>query len=86
MSLWGFRRLLCTVCLSGRGNQIEASNDRERKCADTIGTVVPVMGWPFPMLKYINIFFKLNKYTEAILSNSTQKLLRFETTKMLISV
>jgi len=30
---------------------------RERKCADTLGTVpVPRMRWPFPMLKYKYIF------------------------------
>ena len=34
------------------------------------------LGWPFPMLKYKYIFRM--KYTEAILSNSTLKLLRFE--------
>ena len=49
----------------------------ERKCADTIGTVpVPWAGHPFPMLKYEYIF--QIKYTEAILSNNTRKLLRFE--------
>ena len=41
-------------------------------------------GWPFPMLKYWHIF--QIKYMEAILSNSTQKLLWFEITKMLIAV
>jgi len=41
-------------------------------------------GWPFPMLKYKQIF-KV-KYTEATLSNSTGKLLWFEITKMLIAV
>jgi len=41
------------------------------------------VGWPFPTLKYKYIFFK---YTEAILSNSTRKLLLFEITKMLIAV
>jgi len=31
--------------------------NRERKCADTIGTVlVPCMGWPFPVLKYKYFF------------------------------
>jgi len=44
--------------------------NRERKCADTIGTVL--VPWPFPMLKYKYIF--QIKYTEAILSNSTRKL------------
>ena len=52
---------------------------------DTTGTVlVPgSLGWPFPMLKY-NYIFQI-KYTEAILSNSTRKLLWFEITKMLIA-
>jgi len=36
--------------------------------------------WPFPMLKYKNIF--RIKYMEAILSNSTRKLLRFETIRL----
>ena len=55
---------------------------RARKCADTIGTEAGSLGWPFPMLKYI---FQM-KYTEAILANSTRKLLRFEITKILIAV
>jgi len=42
------------------------------------------LGWPFPMLKYKYIF--QIKYTEAILSNSTRKLLWFEINKMLIAV
>jgi len=42
------------------------------------------MGWPFPLLKFEYIF--QIKYTEAILSNSTRKLLRFEITKILIAV
>jgi len=42
------------------------------------------LGWPFPMLKYQYIFQV--KYTEAILSNSTRKLLWFEIRKMLIAV
>jgi len=39
--------------------------------------------WPFPMLKYKFIF--QIKYTVAILSNSTRKLLWFEITKMIKS-
>jgi len=39
------------------------------------------MGWPFEMLKYWYIF--QIKYMEAILSNSTRKLLRLEISKML---
>ena len=54
--------------------------DRERKCADTTGTVP---GWPFPMLN--NYIFQI-KYTEAISSSSTRKLLWFEITNMLIAV
>ena len=42
------------------------------------------MDWPFPILKCKSIF-QIN-YTEAILSNSTRKLLWFEITKMLIAV
>jgi len=42
------------------------------------------LGWPFPMLKYKYIF--QIKYTEAILSKSTRKLLWFEITKMVIAV
>jgi len=41
-------------------------------------------GWPFPMLKYKYILEI--KYKEAILSNSTRKLLRFEIRKMTIAV
>jgi len=56
-------------------------HSRERQCADTTGTVL-VHGLPFPMLKYKYIF--RIKYTEAILSNSTRKLLWLEISKMLI--
>jgi len=42
------------------------------------------LGWPFPMLKYKYSFQA--KYTEAVLSNSTRKLLWFENAKMLIAV
>jgi len=42
------------------------------------------LGWPFPMVKYRYIL--QIKCTEAVLSNSTWKLLWFETTKMLIAV
>jgi len=41
-------------------------------------------GWPFTMVKDQYIF--QIKYTEAILSNGTRKLLRFENTEMLIAV
>jgi len=54
----------------------------ERKCADTVGTV-PVP-WAFPVLKYWYNF--QIQYTEAILLNSSPKLLWFEITKMLIAV
>ena len=39
------------------------------------------LGWPFPMLKYKYIF--QIKYTEAVLSNSTRKVLWFEITKLM---
>ena len=56
---------------------VKSHNYSERKYAGTIDTVqVP---WPFPMLIYEYIF--LIKYTEAILSNSTRKLLWFEISK-----
>jgi len=42
------------------------------------------LGWPFSVLKYKYIF--QIKYTKAILSNSTRKLLWFEISKMLIAV
>ena len=42
------------------------------------------LGWPFPMMKYRYIF--QIKYTEAILSNDTRKLLWLETAKMLIAI
>jgi len=43
-----------------------------------------LQGWPFPVLKYKYVF--QIKYTEAILSNSTRRLLRFEITSVLIAV
>ena len=42
------------------------------------------LGWPFPVLKCK--YISRTKYTEAILSSSARKLLRFEITKMLIAV
>jgi len=42
------------------------------------------LSWPFPLQKYQYIF--QIKYTEAILSNSTRKLLWFEITKILMAV
>jgi len=56
---------------------------RERKCADTIGTVL--VPWAGYFQSLILIHFQI-KYTETILSNSTQKLLWFEITKMLTAV
>jgi len=41
------------------------------------------LGWPFAIVKYYYIF--QIKYTEAIFSNSTRKLLWFEIAKMLIA-
>jgi len=59
-----WRHLL--LCM-GRGKA-----SRERKCADTIGTVLyGSLSWPFPVLKYK--YFLHLKYTEAIIPNSTRK-------------
>jgi len=55
-----------------------------RKCADTVGTVLVPSADHFKCWN-IDIFFQI-KYAEAILSNSTRKLLWFEITKMLITV
>ena len=41
--------------------------------------------WPFTMLKYKQFIFRI-KYTEAVLSDSTRKLLWFEITELLIAV
>jgi len=64
---------------------VKQAFNRERKCVDTIGTVlIPWAGRrPFPMLQHKYIFQV--KYTEAILSNCTRKLLWFEITEMLIA-
>jgi len=43
-------------------------NYRERKCADTIGTLTLLK---YKMINYKHVF--RIKYTEAILSNSTRK-------------
>ena len=42
------------------------------------------LGWSFPMLQYKHIF--QIKYSGAVLSNSTRKLVSFEITNMLIAV
>ena len=57
---------------------------REQKCGRYNWHGAGSLGWPFPMLKYKYIF--QIKYTEAILSNSSRKLLRFEISRMLIAV
>jgi len=73
------------VCAAVYGVIKNNNNNRERKCADTTGTV-PVPGLAISNAKILIHFQK--KYTEAILSNSTRKLLWFEIrpTKMLIAV
>jgi len=53
----------------------------ERKCADTIGTVLAISN---AKISYKYIF--LIKYTEGIFSNFTRKLLWFEIAKILIAV
>ena len=44
------------------------------------------LGWPVPMLKYRPKYIFQIIYAEAILSNSTRKLLSFEISKLLIAV
>ena len=75
---------MVTVELCALLEERESShNHRERKCADTIGTVlVPWAGHFNAKYKYI---FQI-KCTKAILSNSTRKLLWFEITEMLTAV
>jgi len=51
--------------------------------ADAIGTVPVPWAGPF-RCKNINVFFQI-KYTEAIISNGTRKLLWFEITKIIVS-
>jgi len=63
---------------------MSVSLHRERKCADTIGTVPVPWAGHFPMPKYKYIF--QTKYTEAILPDSTRKLLWVEISKMLVAV
>ena len=58
---------------------------RERKCADTVGTVlVPCMGWPFPVLKYFPNKMCGGNFIKQ--HSEFRKLLRFEVTKVLIAV
>jgi len=59
-----------------------AGTSRERKCADTTSTV-PVPGLAISSAKISIYFFK---YMEAILLNSTRKLLLFKIIKTLIVV
>ena len=59
--------------------EFELNKYRERKCADTIGTVL--VPWAGNFHLYLEI-----KYSVAILSNRTRELLWFEITKMLIVV
>ena len=59
------------------------------KCPSTVTDTVQKnesgsLGGPFPTVEYYYIF--RIQYTEAILSNSTRKLLWFEITKMLMAV
>ena len=59
--------------------------NRERKCADIIGTVPVPWAGHFQWKDINNYIFQI-KYTDVILSNSTRKLLRSEITKMMISL
>jgi len=61
----------------------------ERKCADTAGTVL--VPWAAAISNASRLHSLISpqneiKYTKAILSNNTLKLLRFEITEMLIAL
>ena len=77
-----------TACWCPPAARFDRLQNRQRKCADVYNWhSAGSPGWPFPMLKYKYIFFQKGLiYTEAILSNGTQKLLWFEIGKMLIAV
>jgi len=62
-----------TTPSTSHGAQQHSHRQRWQKCADTIGTVLVPRGWPFPMLQCSHILQVT--YMEAILSNSTRKLL-----------
>jgi len=61
------------------------SKNMERKCAGTIGTVPRFPGLSISNDKIL-MYFSQIKYTEAIVSNNTRKVLWLEITKMLIAV
>jgi len=58
--------------------------NRERKCADTVGTVL--VPWAGHFQRYNNKYIFKIKYTEAALSSNTHKLFWFEISKKLIAV
>ena len=59
---------------------------KERKCADTTGTVLVLWVGHFDIASLPSVYLYIFqiKYTEAILSNSTRKLLWFKINKMLM--
>ena len=71
------------VTCSARNKNAAIKVYRERKCRYSWHSAGS-LGWLFPMPKH-KYSFQI-KYTEAILSNSTRKLVRFEITKILLSV
>ena len=74
-----FRGLKCTVGLVIRHGIEEQGGTKVRRYNwHSAGS----LGWPFPMLIYINIFFQI-KYTETVLLHSTRKCydLNLETTE-----
>jgi len=88
---WAFRSMIFRFCVFTLNvflnrfseedvKQPQQPLHRERKCANTTGTVLVPWDGHF-QFKYS---FQI-KYTEAILSNGTRKLLRFEITKMLVA-
>jgi len=85
-NLPGFRYFRFSTSLQGQKNHISryVHAGSESVCRYNWHSAGS-LGWPFPMLKYEYIFFR-KKYTEAISSNSTRKLLWFEITRMPIAV
>jgi len=83
MRLFGYNKHQNRFCSGRSGTSDAPSSQLPHQCRYNWHGAVS-LGWTFPMLKSKCIF--PIKYTEAILTNITRKLLWFEITKMLIAV